>query len=177
MTYRPNHPNQRERDASFTAGAFKIDLPLGLLVPDMSLSPHRQNEPILFALCLYGEARGESEEGILEVAKVIMNRVCTNRSQFGMNVREVILKHDEKGVYQFSWMNPMDVNFKKLVNPDRFYWFKCAKIGLPVYLRPLQPSPDNCLYYQTKTLADTWLSRNMSFVKTIGNHDFYAEKS
>src|SRR5574343_653485 len=62
----------------------------------------------LFALCIYGEARGEPVAGKIAVGSVVLERVRRN-GWFGKDLKSVLLKP-----YQFSCFLPSDKNFKRL---------------------------------------------------------------
>lgn len=65
------------------------------------------SEEELLTACLWAEARGEPEEGQQAVCHVILNRV---RKRMAENITAVILQPK-----QFSWTNPSDVNFSKVL--------------------------------------------------------------
>jgi spore germination cell wall hydrolase CwlJ-like protein len=79
-------------------------------------------------MCLFGEARGEGNEGVRGVANAIRNRALHpgNRSgrRYGHGIRGVILRPGA-----FDCMKCTDVNYQKLLEPLRFerpeVWNKC----------------------------------------------------
>ncbi len=84
----------------------------------------------LFACCLYGEARGEPEEGKRAVAGVIQNR----SQRRGQTLRQVILAPK-----QFSWTDPKDPNYSVTINAYKkqaALWLKCKIIALEAFYDP-----------------------------------------
>jgi hypothetical protein len=66
---------------------------------DAAIVAKLSDEQVL-ALTIWGESRGESIEGRIAVANVVMNRVLAQRPEFGHSIREVCLKP-----WQFScWL-------------------------------------------------------------------------
>jgi len=64
----------------------------------------------IMGLTIYGEARGEPDEGKIAVGSVILERV-DKKSWMGKSIQEVCLKP-----YQFSCYLPNDPNFPQLKN-------------------------------------------------------------
>jgi hypothetical protein len=101
-------------------------------VPDPGRPFAGQPPEVLFAMCLFGEARGESAPARRAVAQVILNRIRFPRSVFGSrrdagffeNLRGVILKPR-----QFSCFLANDPNYPKLLRPLDFesveVWERC----------------------------------------------------
>lgn len=89
---------------------------------------------MLLAMCLFGEARGESDRALRAVAQVVLNRARTAHRVFGSqadqnfeeNLRRVILKP-----YQFSCFLPDDPNSAKLLRPleheSAAVWRRCVE--------------------------------------------------
>ncbi|MBI4479423.1 MAG: cell wall hydrolase [Acidobacteria bacterium] len=86
----------------------------------------------LLAMCLFGEARGESEEARRAIAQVILNRARHPHKVFGSragagleeNLRRVILKPQ-----QFSCFLESDPNYPKILHPLDYeppaVWQRC----------------------------------------------------
>ena len=91
-----------------------------LSLPDPSQPIEDQDLRVLFAMCIFGEARGESELARRAVAQVILNRATHPNLLFGSktfrsfeaNLRGVILRPG-----QFSSLNPADPNYAQLWSP------------------------------------------------------------
>ncbi|CAF1461573.1 unnamed protein product [Rotaria sordida] len=77
------------------------------------VDPQSLDEVDVLTRTVYGEARGESEDGQAAVAWVIMNRVAAGHLYMGRSIREVCLKP-----YQFSCWDRGDVNRSILINLD-----------------------------------------------------------
>lgn len=90
------------------------------LYPNRALSLAEQPPVVLLAMCLFGEARGESREARRAVAQVVVNRARHAHPAFGSqrglpfpeNVVRVITRP-----YQFSCMLRADVNHAKIFDP------------------------------------------------------------
>jgi spore germination cell wall hydrolase CwlJ-like protein len=78
-------------------------------VPGLTLE--QQPQDVLLRCCIWGEARGESSLGKLAVLWVIRNRAIKS----GASIADVILKHSDKGTYQFTSFDPKDVNASQLL--------------------------------------------------------------
>lgn len=107
---------------------------------------------------LYLEARGEPEEGQIEVLRVILNRVAS--SEFPDTVEGVL--------YQKKQFSPVHL---------------MAELELePTYLEDLihralmEEDHGEALFFVNGALADpgnySWFS-NLEFIESIGNHEFY----
>lgn len=79
-------------------------------LPDSALPFDEQDECVLLAICIWGEARNQSMQGKLGVACVVRNRAL--HGGYGFGYRGVILKP-----WQFSSFNLDDPNRGKLLNP------------------------------------------------------------
>jgi len=175
MRYRPEYSTQAQRDQSLYLQCPPEPVNAALFYPRFPGMPAYELEPVLFCMCLYGEARGEPAEGIQAVAQVIMNRWLRMESQFGMTVRDVILKNNGKGIWQFSCMSPIDPNFEKLSKPDRVGWLKCFKTGMDFYFHPRPLTADSAFFYINNKIQLPPFFRKLRQVNSIGNHDFYSD--
>jgi hypothetical protein len=104
------------------------------LLPDPQQAFARQHPAVLLAMCLFGEARGESDRGRRAVAQVILNRARHPHRVFGSrpavsleeNLRRVILQPR-----QFSCFLPDDPNYPKLLRPLDYepaaVWQRCLE--------------------------------------------------
>jgi N-acetylmuramoyl-L-alanine amidase len=122
----------------------------------------------VFAKILWGESRGEPDEGKQAVANVVMNRV-KQPGWWGNGVRSVLLKP-----YQFSCLLNGDPNRPKLVAitaADSIY-ARCldiATLAINGILDDVSGGADS--YLRTGTTA-SW-ARTLKPVKIIGHHSFY----
>jgi len=109
---------------------------------------------------LYFEARGESEEGINHVAKVILNRKDSNL--YPDSICGVV---NQKG--QFTYNHSLKPRNIKVYNKMRFI----AITNIMKYRYN-----DGIMYYHNITVKPRWAKR-MVMVTRIDNHIFYKRKS
>ena len=111
----------------------------------MDARPYTELSPVqLFALCIWREARGESEDGKRGVAHVIANRV-NHPGWWGHDWCSVILKP-----WQFSSFNKNDPNSEKWPEDTDPSWQQCLSIASDVYLgMNSDPTDGACYYYDT----------------------------
>ena len=158
-----------------------MNLP-SLSLPDPSKPIEDQDLLVLFAMCIFGEARGESLIARRAVAQVVLNRAqhphvvfgSKNCGQFDANLRAVILRPG-----QFSSLYPGDPNYQKL-------WFPLAHSAPQVWERCLQCASDalaakDCAdtltansdhYFDDSILPPSWASPAKQTVK-IGRLNFF----
>jgi N-acetylmuramoyl-L-alanine amidase len=79
--------------------------------PDKSKGFEDQEDVILLAMLVWGEARGEPQEGKDAVAHSVLNRLSLS-PHFGHTLKEVILKP-----WAYSSFNANDPNRQKLLDP------------------------------------------------------------
>lgn len=112
----------------------------------------------LMAKVVFAESRGESYEGKVAVASVILNR-CYSK-EFPKSIREVIFQHSA-----FSCV----INNQILGNPDK----SCYNAVLDA-LRGNDPTNKALFYYNPKISTCNWMKGvNKNNIKTIGNHVFF----
>jgi len=118
-------------------------------------------EKDLFSRLVNAEAGGESFEGKLAVATVLINRV--NSGKFPNTIKGVI--YDKNWGVQFTPTADGRIN-----NPASSESIKAVNMVLDGH-RSFQ---SNILYFLNPTTADSpWITENKVFFKTIGNHEFY----
>jgi len=134
----------------------------------------------IMALTIYGEARGESDEGKIAVGSIILERV-DHRKWDGDTIQEVCLMP-----FQFSCFLPDDQNFKalKMIAEDwkeKFirstdlqdcYHITCDMLAGRI-LRTSEIAENHATQYKTIDCKAAW-AKKMKKVATIGNHEFYA---
>ena len=129
----------------------------------------------LLALCIYGEARGESIEGKIAVASVIMNRVEHPR-WWGRHLRGVILRP-----WQFSCFNEADPNFKYLKQMAGSFKFnldyspalkECFWVAQGILNNSLRSNVGDATHYHTLKVTPSWRMK-LRMIKTLGSHIFY----
>ena len=145
MTKRENEIKMRneENRKTFAVSATTIGQPErtpegvptpAVLLPDPGKPIAEQELTVLLAMCLFGEARGESDLARRAVAQLLLNRARNPRRVFGSkpgadfaeNLRRVILQP-----WQFSCFNPDDANRAKLLHPldheEPAVWERCLR--------------------------------------------------
>jgi len=128
----------------------------------------------LLALCIYGEARGESELGRTAVGCVVRNRV---KVQPRKSYREVILKP-----LQYSCFNFDDPNFKIMLDfaqkphtlDDDFV--ECLKVAESILSSVIGDITGGATNYFNPKRADPDWAKAMVKTVSIGKHDFYRNK-
>ena len=140
------------------AGAVKID-PTPQEVP---WSAPLDAETNCLATAVYFEARGESAEGQLAVARVVMNRAASGR--YPPSWCETVRQHA-----QFSF-----VRNGELPSPDYYSgsWSRAVGIAKIAASKVLTALPQDVLWYHANYVAPTW-RRNLTEVQKIGAHIFY----
>jgi len=107
------------------------------------------------ARTVYGEARGESFEGQVAVAAVVLNRV--ESGQFGSNIRDVIFQRNA-----FTAVN--DGQYYMQPSEDSYEAARAALNGW---------DPTNgALYYWNPAIATSRWVRTRTVTSSIGNHVF-----
>jgi len=136
--------------------------------------PVNENEVRLLAATIWGEARGEGEDGMRAVAHVMQNRVG---QRFGENLETVILTP-----YQFSVWNRGDPNRRLVSNPERYAtggeaaasWEAAQRIAREVLSGQSVDPTNGALFYHTRAVRPSW-SRQGVGRQVIGQHVFYAD--
>ena len=125
----------------------------------------------VMALTVWGEARGEGEDGQAAVACVIRNRAsCQPRSWWGGDIRSVCLKP-----WQFSVWNEQDPNRDKMLGlrPDDPALCRIREICRRVLAGEIGDPTGGCTHYCTQVSRPAWTSGRDPKV-TLGRHGFYA---
>ncbi len=143
---------------------------------DVQAILHSLPEKELLARCIWGEARGESVEGKLAIAHVVMNRKEAN-AYYGHSIADVLLKR-----WQFSCFNGTDPNLAQIIdlsdkNLELTY---CRAIAdAVIFERTLGRNADptgGATHYHTVSTKPSWAeSSQMKHLCRIGNHLFYRE--
>ena len=133
----------------------------------------------LFALTLYGEARGESVEGKIAVGTIILER-----TRAGNSIKRTILQPQ-----QFSCFSPNDkqyyrlniiaeewkYNYKKIPRLQECYAIAKGLVNGTITGHRLLLE-NRATHFKTISVKPEW-SKKMNLVITIGGHQFYAETS
>jgi hypothetical protein len=130
----------------------------------------------IVARTIYGEARGESEEGQIAVGFVAFNRSedaqKTGRRQFGDGSPASACLQP----FQFSCWNANDPNAAKLRaldadDPDPVF-AKCLRIAEEVLSGQIPDPTNGATFYHTSNISPPW-SRGQTPCAEIGRHKFY----
>lgn len=138
--------------------------PLYALVDKFSAGAPLTDEANCIAVAVYHEARGESLEGQLAVAKVIMNRAASGKypgSWCGV----------VKQPWQFSFVNPRS-GYMPSVDQSSASWRKALGVTRLAVADAVQSVPADCLWYHADYVAPSW-GRRLTRVEKIGAHIFY----
>ena len=139
--------------------------PLYALVDRYSAGAPLDAEANCIAVAVYHEARGESVEGQLAVAKVIMNRAASGKyppSWCGT----------VKQPWQFSFVNPR-TGVMPGVDEASASWRKALGVTRLAVANAVQSLPADALWYHADYVAPSW-GRRLNRVSKIGNHIFYS---
>jgi hypothetical protein len=136
--------------------------PLYALVDKYAAGDPLNDEANCIAIAVYHEARGETLEGQLAVAKVIMNRAAS-------------------GKYPTSWCGvvkqPAQFSFVRhgrfpSVDEASSSWRKALGVTRLAVANAVQSVPADCLWYHADYVAPSW-GRRLTRVEKIGAHIFY----
>jgi N-acetylmuramoyl-L-alanine amidase len=136
--------------------------PLYALVDKFSAGAPLSDEANCIAVAVYHEARGESLEGQVAVAKVIMNRAAS-------------------GKYPTSWCGVVKQPWQfSFVHHGRFpsvdegsdAWHKALGVTRLAVSNVVTSVPTDCLWYHADYVAPSW-GRRLTRVDKIGAHIFY----
>ena len=130
-------------------------------------------EDHVLALTVFGEGRGESIEGKVAIANVIMNRLCDKR--WPKTIASVCLQP-----LQFSCWNDEDPNSKVLLRKSKqgtgydtdIAWKECLFAARGVINRYVRDNTKGANHYHTKAIKPSWAAK-MERTAEIGNHLFY----
>lgn len=138
---------------------------LHALVERFSASAQIENEQEnCMAVAIYHEARGETVEGQLAVAKVIMNRAASGKypASWCGTVKQP---------WQFSFVNPRTGEMPG-VDEASASWRKAKAITKLAVTNSVQILDSDVLWYHADYVAPSW-GRRLSRVQKIGTHIFY----
>jgi N-acetylmuramoyl-L-alanine amidase len=136
--------------------------PLYALVDKFSAGAPLTDEANCVAVAVYHEARGESLEGQLAVAKVIMNRAASGK--YPTSWCGVV-----KQPWQFSFVRNGRFPF---VDQSSDAWRKALGVTRLVVANAVATVPSDCLWYHADYVAPSW-GRRLTKVNKIGAHIFY----
>jgi len=116
------------------------------------------------AVAVYHEARGESVEGQLAVARVIMNRAASGKypSSWCGAVKQP---------WQFSFVNPRTGAFP-YTDMNSASWRKAVAVTRLAVANAIPTLSTDVLWYHADYVAPSW-GRRLTRVEKIGTHIFY----
>jgi hypothetical protein len=136
--------------------------PLYALVDRYSAGAPLDEEANCIAVAVYHEARGESLEGQLAVARVIMNRAASG--QYPTSWCGVV-----KQPWQFSFVRRG--RFPS-VDEGSTAWRNALGVTRLAVNNAVDSVPTDCLWYHANYVAPSW-GRRLTRVSQIGAHIFY----
>jgi N-acetylmuramoyl-L-alanine amidase len=160
----PNMQSDIHRIAREAAWLRTAGWPLYALVDRFSAGAPLNEEAHCIAVAVYHEARGESLEGQLAVARVIMNRAASGKyppSWCGT----------VKQPWQFSFVNPRTGLYPS-VNESSAAWSKALGVTRLAIANAYPSLSNDVLWYHADYVAPSW-GRRLSRVDKIGAHIFY----
>jgi N-acetylmuramoyl-L-alanine amidase len=138
--------------------------PLYALVDRYAVGAPLDEQANCIAVAIYHESRGESLDGQLAVARVIMNRAASGKypgSWCGV----------VKQPWQFSFVNPHTGHMPS-VDEASASWRKAQAITRLAVSNAVPSVANDVLWYHADYVAPSW-GRRLSFVQKIGTHIFY----
>lgn len=148
--------------ASEAAWLYKNGWPLYALVGRYSTTAQLDEETNCLATAVYFEARGESLEGQLAVARVVMNRAASGR--YASDWCGVV-----KQPAQFSFVR--HGQFPAIDNASAA-WGKAEAIARLAVANVVPSVDSNVLWYHADYVAPRW-GHQLNVVEKIGAHIFY----
>lgn len=116
-------------------------------LPDPTKTFWQQEEDILLACCLFGEAQNQSYEAKVAVACVVRNRVLFNMRYMGGPSYKGVILHP----MQFDCFNLNDPNRGKLLRPlmhaPRSVWEECYRAAVAVCCDHCEDLTGGALFY------------------------------
>lgn len=148
--------------ASEAAWLYKAGWPLYALVDKYSAGAPLDEEANCLATAVYFEARGESVEGQLAVARVVMNRAASGK--YPADWCSVV-----KQPAQFSFVRHGE--FPAILTASAA-WGKAQAIARLAVANVVPSVDTDVLWYHANYVAPSW-GRRLSVVEKIGAHIFY----
>ncbi len=137
---------------------------LAALVDRFSAGPDLDSEANCMAVAVYHEARGETLEGQLAVARVIMNRAVSGK--YPTTWCGVV-----KQPWQFSFVNPRS-GYMPGVDAASAAWRRALGVTRLAMANAVPSLSTDVLWYHADYVAPSW-GRRLTRVDKIGAHIFY----
>jgi spore germination cell wall hydrolase CwlJ-like protein len=143
-------------------------------VPTVKKVKLADSEKTCLAQAIYHEARGESREGQLAVANVIINRAFSKK--YPSTICGVVFQNADKGRYKCQFTFACDGRSDS--GTERAAWnrsVKMAETAFHEFQAGERPGviPDSALFYHTTSVSPGW-GNKFNRVATIGSHIFYS---
>jgi N-acetylmuramoyl-L-alanine amidase len=148
-----------EREAAWL---YKAGWPLYALVDKYSAGAPLDEQGNCLATAVYFEARGESLEGQLAVARVVMNRAASGR--YPSDWCSVV-----KQPWQFSFVHNGQF---PAVNEGSAAWARAQGVARLAMANVVPSVDSDVLWYHATYVAPSW-GRRLAVVQKIGLHLFY----
>jgi spore germination cell wall hydrolase CwlJ-like protein len=148
--------------ATEAAWLYKAGWPLYALVDHFSAGTPLDEQGNCLATAVYFEARGESLEGQLAVARVVMNRAASGR--YPSDWCSVV-----KQPAQFSFVRHGEF---PAIATGSAAWAKAQAIARLAVANVVPSVENDVLWYHANYVAPSW-GRRLSMVERIGAHIFY----
>ncbi len=146
------------------AWLYRNGWPLYALVDRYAVGAPLDEQAHCIAVAIYHESRGESLDGQLAVARVIMNRAASGKYP-GSWCRVV------KQPWQFSFVNPRTGHYPA-VNEASASWRKAQAITRLAISNAVPSVSNDVLWYHADYVAPSW-GRRLNRARKIGTHIFY----
>lgn len=143
-------------------------------VPTVKRVKLADGERLCLAEAIYHEARGESDQGQMAVANVIINRAMNKN--YPSTICGVVFQNADRGLYKCQFTFACDG--KSDMGTERAAWLHSVQMASRAFHefqlgeRP-GVVPNSTLYYHTASVYPSW-SRSFKRVASIGAHIFYA---
>lgn len=121
----------------------------------------------ILARTIYGEARGETNDGKRAVGLVILNRYRSNKWFSADTIAETCQKP-----WQFSCWNKNDPNYAKITNATEAVLIPYWKLAESLINNEFADITNGATHYHTKNCHPAW-SKGKLPCAIIGNHVFY----
>lgn len=148
--------------ATEAAWLYKGGWPLSALVAKFSAGAALDEQTNCLATAVYFEARGESLEGQLAVARVVMNRAASGR--YPSDWCSVVKQHA-----QFSFVRHGEF---PAVDTASGAWARAEGVTRLAVANVVPSIEPDVLWYHANYVAPSWRQR-LSMVEKIGAHIFY----
>ena len=143
----------------------------------MNLKKNPQNERLILALTIFGEARGETIQGKVSIGSVIRNRVKSPTTWWGRDYIGVCL-----APYQFSCWNQNDPNRSYLESiqdneanvrsGEQTAWNDCKTVANGIIDETIADNTGGATHYHTPAVRPKW-ANELKVVKSDNAHIFY----